>query len=95
MIYLIIVNFYFHFLFAVGSLGGGLLFGQGSQKESCGKVFFLLILFPPFFFLFLFGWCSLGQVNPRLIQAIHQASHLSSQLMNGGVGEGGGMHMYE
>jgi hypothetical protein len=80
VIYLIIANFYFHIfsLQWVPFLGGTVIWSRDS-KGKLWEGFFPSYFVPSFFLLFLFGWCSLGQVNPRLIQAIHQASHLSSQ----------------
>jgi hypothetical protein len=86
------LSHYCEFLFSF-SLCSGFLWGGGESKGKLWEGLFSSHFVPSFFFLFLFGWCSLGQVNPRLIQAIHQASHLSSQLKNGGWG--GEMHMYE
>jgi len=88
----------FLFLFSLCSgflWGGGLLFGQGSQKESCGKVFFLLILFPLFFFLFLFWLVFFGSSQSKA-----NPSHTPSFLpffstYEWGGGGGRGMHMYE
>lgn len=53
---LIIVNFYFHFLFAVGSLGGDCYLVKGVKRKVVGRFFFFSfcsLLF--FFFFFLVG----------------------------------------
>jgi hypothetical protein len=84
-----------YFLFAVDSfLGGGLLFGQGSQKESCGKVFFFsfcsLFFFSFSFWLVFFG-SSQSKANPSHTPSF--APFFSTY--EWGAGGGGAMLMHE